>query len=512
MPQRPIDPVQRAYEGQIRTINDYLAYRRSVCVSCARDVVAPLHTLLQEDAARRRLPVEFRGATGDLAVLQGGIDEQVNSVIGAVARNRGQPATPEGNTPVYAIRHLDLLALASDGQLTAQGQNMLFALAEGFADHALLAFTDLTAPSLPAALHALFEETVHLEEIDQEGFRSIIGEQHPGLADHWQAIYPYFRHHSPMSLTSALTRLEMQDTRLKRMQEAHRIASLGTWTRPEDIWSEEWDQLGGMGDTILTLNEFVIEPFKRLRESAEGLDSRLGRAVRRTILLYGPPGTGKTYLARWLASQLGVALRTVSPFTLKRSLYGESERTTRRLFSEARASSPSLLIFDEMEDLFQTKRDVSSGASAGVVNVMLEELDGIQRGGLFFVIGTTNRIELIEPAARSRFQIKLEVLPPSTRGCTEEIVKALAKVYKVQFANGMNELLDLLHEPIDRTRPGGPANRFAPRQIRSVIEALVLISAGQQEVTDDQCCRAVEFVRQQEILERPPDDGARTAG
>ncbi|KAG8907123.1 hypothetical protein FRB99_005231 [Tulasnella sp. 403] len=78
---------------------------------------------------------------------------------------------------------------------------------------------------------------------------------------------------------------------------------------------------------------------------------------------------------------------------------GESERAVRQVFARARASSPCIIFFDELDALVPRRDDSLSEASSRVVNTLLTELDGLEsRGTSVYIIGATNRPDMIDPA------------------------------------------------------------------------------------------------------------------
>jgi len=125
---------------------------------------------------------------------------------------------------------------------------------------------------------------------------------------------------------------------------------------------------------------------------------------------------------------------------------GESERKVRELFAEARRNAPSVLVFDEF-DAIAAKRsgreDGGSRAGNAVVAQMLTEMDGFRPDVPMLVIGTTNRVELIDEALLrpSRFQAIAIDLPDL------EARRAIAEVHANWF--GLRErvsdgLLDVI--------------------------------------------------------------------
>lgn len=70
------------------------------------------------------------------------------------------------------------------------------------------------------------------------------------------------------------------------------------------------------------------------------------------------------------------------------------------VFSRARAAVPCIIFFDELDSLAPNRG--RSGDSGGVmdrvISQLLAELDGLQKSAQLFVIGATNRPDLIDPA------------------------------------------------------------------------------------------------------------------
>lgn len=70
----------------------------------------------------------------------------------------------------------------------------------------------------------------------------------------------------------------------------------------------------------------------------------------------------------------------------------------RQVFSRARASSPCIIFFDELDALVPRRDDSLSESSARVVNTLLTELDGLHARKQVYVIAATNRPDMIDPA------------------------------------------------------------------------------------------------------------------
>jgi ribosome biogenesis ATPase len=77
---------------------------------------------------------------------------------------------------------------------------------------------------------------------------------------------------------------------------------------------------------------------------------------------------------------------------------GESERAVRQVFARARASSPCIIFFDELDALVPRRDETLSESSARVVNTLLTELDGLDARHGIFVLAATNRPDMLDPA------------------------------------------------------------------------------------------------------------------
>jgi peroxin-6 len=121
------------------------------------------------------------------------------------------------------------------------------------------------------------------------------------------------------------------------------------------------------------------------------------------ILLYGPPGTGKTLLAKAVATSCSLNFFSVKGPELLNMYIGESEANVRRVFQRARDAKPCVIFFDELDSVAPKRGNHgdSGGVMDRIVSQLLAELDGMSggNGGAdVFVIGATNRPDLLDPA------------------------------------------------------------------------------------------------------------------
>merc|ERR1711991_711950 len=81
--------------------------------------------------------------------------------------------------------------------------------------------------------------------------------------------------------------------------------------------------------------------------------------------------------------------------------FGESEANVRDTFAKARAAAPCVLFFDELDSIAQQRGNSqgdAGGAGDRVMNQLLTEMDGVGAKKNVFIIGATNRPDIIDPA------------------------------------------------------------------------------------------------------------------
>ncbi|HEY7657935.1 MAG TPA: ATP-binding protein [Burkholderiales bacterium] len=119
----------------------------------------------------------------------------------------------------------------------------------------------------------------------------------------------------------------------------------------------------------------------------------LGLSAKKGVLLFGPPGTGKTLIVRWLAG----CLEGYTKIIVTAGHYGLLEET----IAIARALQPALVVLEDI-DLIGGHRDGPHAVRGGVLNLLLNEMDGIAPEARLLFVLTTNRPEVLEPALAAR--------------------------------------------------------------------------------------------------------------
>ncbi|KAI1781026.1 AAA-domain-containing protein [Hypoxylon cercidicola] len=163
----------------------------------------------------------------------------------------------------------------------------------------------------------------------------------------------------------------------------------GFTTIPDTTWAH----IGALENVRKQLMLSIVKPIQNPeRFKSKGLEAPSG------VLLWGPPGCGKTLLAKAVANESKANFISVKGPELLNKYVGESERSVRQVFSRALTSAPCILFFDELDALVPRRDGNGPDASARVVNQLLTELDGIGSRQGVYVVGATNRPDMIDPA------------------------------------------------------------------------------------------------------------------
>ena len=188
-------------------------------------------------------------------------------------------------------------------------------------------------------------------------------------------------------------------------------------------------------DSLRLIGQLVEEQLRADLLRAHSLEPR------HKVLLVGPPGNGKTSLAEAIAESLSVPFFVVRYDTIIGSFLGETASRLRRVFDYAR-TTPCVLFFDEFDAVGKERGDIhETGEIKRVVSSLLLQIDDLP--SYTTVIAATNHEELLDRAAWRRFELRLE-LPPPTQSQIAEYLRLYLEDLQGQLNMGALDLAKTL--------------------------------------------------------------------
>ncbi|VDK33495.1 unnamed protein product [Taenia asiatica] len=157
-----------------------------------------------------------------------------------------------------------------------------------------------------------------------------------------------------------------------------------------------WEDIGGLENVKRELQEMVQYPVEH-----PDLFLKFGMTPSKGVLFYGPPGCGKTLLAKAIANECQANFISIKGPELLTMWFGESEANVRDIFDKARQAAPCVLFFDELDSIAKARGGSvgdAGGAADRVINQLLTEMDGMSSKKNVFIIGATNRPDIIDGA------------------------------------------------------------------------------------------------------------------
>ncbi|KAI8239926.1 hypothetical protein K4K57_003259 [Colletotrichum sp. SAR 10_99] len=176
-----------------------------------------------------------------------------------------------------------------------------------------------------------------------------------------------------------------------------------------------WQDVGGQESLKVALQRMI-----KLTTTSNPSVQKLILTPPKGLLLYGPPGCSKTLSAQAMATESGFNFFAVKGAELLNMYVGESERAVRQLFERARAASPSIIFFDEIDSIGgqRTGSGAKSQGSVNMLTTLLTEMDGFEALSGVLILAATNRPEQMDPALLrpGRFDRIVYVGPPDDAG------------------------------------------------------------------------------------------------
>ncbi|GAA4641791.1 CDC48 family AAA ATPase [Pontixanthobacter gangjinensis] len=251
-----------------------------------------------------------------------------------------------------------------------------------------------------------------------------------------------------------------------------------------------YDDVGGIGDTIQQLREMVELPLRYPE-----LFTRLGVDPPKGVLLHGPPGTGKTRLAQAVANESDAEFFTINGPEIMGSGYGESEKKLREVFEEATRVAPSIIFIDEIDSIAPKRTQVPGEAEKRLVAQLLTLMDGLEARSNLVVIAATNRPDAMDEALRrpGRFDREIIIGVPDEKG-RREILAIHTRGMPLGDKVNLDELAKTTHGFVGADI-AALAREAAIDAVRGIMPRLDLDERTvPQDVLDDLCVTREDFL------------------
>lgn len=374
---------------------------------------------------------------------------------------------------VVVLPHLDLLT-TSQGGLTSEAREVIPLLYEN-PELVWLGFKDPSFP-LPAVIENLFPRRRGMLGIPRGRLGQLVTQREArkfGRQFNPWALYKYVSGMNAVRLRKLLSTMEGEDYPADPRRIYKQIRSVTASGNLEVPNIDLDNDIGGYPKVKARLKAEILDVLARkdLLTNPEEI-ARIEKLIPRGMIFWGPPGTGKTLFAKAMATVIGAAITIVSGPELKSRWVGESEERLRQVFHRARQSAPSIIVFDEL-DSFAAARGTytGSGVEHSMVNQLLTEMDGFHADELVFVVGTTNFVEVIDPALLrpGRFEFHLHIPHPDGQDRRE-----ILQIYNQQMNLEMND--DALEFAVKRTgefvEGAAAGTRFTGDHINALCRAI----------------------------------------
>lgn len=225
--------------------------------------------------------------------------------------------------------------------------------------------------------------------------------------------------------------------------------------------------------TLDLIDRNIVE-FARMRDGLR----ELGMSAKKGLLFYGPPGTGKTHTVHYLAASL--------PHHTTLLITAEQVGLLPEYFRLARLLQPSIMVIEDADLIARDRESMGGGCEEVMLNMLLNEMDGLREEAEIFFILTTNRPESLEAALAARpgrIDQAIE-FPLPDAGCRQRLIQLYAGTLKlppklceaiVKRTDGVSAsfIKELLRRTAQNALRDGGAEGLAMRHVEAALEEML---------------------------------------
>lgn len=441
----PFDAVEQCYQEQLRFVCARLKEEVSVLIRCEKQVIPYLQSIL-----KRRLASEGKSIT----IIDGRENREASVASNSgtrLSRMVSQLRDLVNNTEenkVFFLPYLDIITSTMPGGLTMEAREIMTTIHENPA-LSMVAFEDPDF-TLPELIAQAFPARCEMLGIARNRISSLVTEIEARKfavgTINLMGIFKYVSGLNPVRFREIMGIFARKTDYDPSIRDMH-----GNYMRE----LRDYTVCGGVSLSDVELDRDIAgydKVKKQIRENVlnllqstaamndENEIRKIESIIPRGLIFHGPPGTGKTLFAKGIAEALNAAIYIVSGPELKSKWVGEGEANIRRLFARARATAPSVIVFDELDSIARARTgstsDGASEAAHSMVNQLLTEMDGFRKEQMVLIIGTTNFVDSLDPAflRPGRFEYQIEIPYPEW-----EDRKVILDLYNKKFETGLDE-------------------------------------------------------------------------